>query len=396
MKENKKILIILIIIITIILISLIYRYGLGREDNAAENNLITVEEVLNTTYEISGRKLEFEDGSYSYSFYQGKGSQSNEPNAEAIVRMDKEKIFWGDLNGDEIRDVVVATYTNLGGTGIYVDLVVFLNEDGKPSFFDNIDLGDRAKIKSVDINNGNININLITHGPDDPMCCPTLETSKQYYLYQGQLVEKNVLDDKSDTHNDDLSDSVDVYKKMSDNDYIRDLILDFYSEGTDIYQEIRSDDWDSYHNKEYNYYISYPSIATTSLKINNNSNTHESQSLLIDLPIRNDGRIFLSITFPNNMGGPCGPTGKSEGMRSTNDVIQLNGRFVISSGFIIKSDIEPYTKYMNTCTEKYANYLISYGIEFSSEPSEEDIDLANELLIKMISSFYLDDGRFRG
>ncbi len=50
-------------------------------------------------------------------------------------------------------------------------------------------LGDRAQINSVTIENNEIVVDMITHGPDDPMCCPTQQTVQTYTLEGDQLVE---------------------------------------------------------------------------------------------------------------------------------------------------------------------------------------------------------------
>ena len=51
-----------------------------------------------------------------------------------------------------------------------------------------IQLGDRVQIKSLHIENGEIVVDMLTQGPDDPMCCPTQYVSKRYVLESGELV----------------------------------------------------------------------------------------------------------------------------------------------------------------------------------------------------------------
>jgi hypothetical protein len=48
-------------------------------------------------------------------------------------------------------------------------------------------LGDRAVINSVDISSGVIHLDLIAHGPTDPMCCPSLPQKQNYWLIGDQL-----------------------------------------------------------------------------------------------------------------------------------------------------------------------------------------------------------------
>jgi heat shock protein HslJ len=52
-------------------------------------------------------------------------------------------------------------------------------------------LGDRAKIRSLAIQDGQIALEMVTHGPDDPMCCPTQIVRNTYALEGDELVEKS-------------------------------------------------------------------------------------------------------------------------------------------------------------------------------------------------------------
>jgi hypothetical protein len=43
--------------------------------------------------------------------------------------------------------------------------------------------------KSVLIESGEITVDMVTHGPDDPMCCPTVEATQKYKLQGDTLVQ---------------------------------------------------------------------------------------------------------------------------------------------------------------------------------------------------------------
>jgi hypothetical protein len=49
-------------------------------------------------------------------------------------------------------------------------------------------LGDRAQINSLSIRDGEIVVDMITQGPNDPMCCPTLRVVETYELRGNELV----------------------------------------------------------------------------------------------------------------------------------------------------------------------------------------------------------------
>ena len=88
----------------------------------------------------------------------------------------------GDLNGDGIADAAVLLAINTGGTGRFVQLAAVTNEAGEPVQKATSFLGDRVQIKSVSILDGRIKITMITHGAQDPLCCPSLEAQVEYRL----------------------------------------------------------------------------------------------------------------------------------------------------------------------------------------------------------------------
>jgi hypothetical protein len=49
-------------------------------------------------------------------------------------------------------------------------------------------LGDRVKVNSVRIEENLIVVDMVTHGPNDPMCCPTQQVVQRYALEGNELV----------------------------------------------------------------------------------------------------------------------------------------------------------------------------------------------------------------
>lgn len=47
---------------------------------------------------------------------------------------------------------------------------------------------DRPQLNTLSIENGEIFVDAVIHGTDDPMCCPTLKTTRHYRFADGQLV----------------------------------------------------------------------------------------------------------------------------------------------------------------------------------------------------------------
>jgi len=77
----------------------------------------------------------------------------------------------------------------MGGSGTFIDLATVLNQDGAPKHVATVNLGDRVQVKSIAIEPGVISLEMVTHGPDDPMCCPSQNVTEKYKLQGDQLVK---------------------------------------------------------------------------------------------------------------------------------------------------------------------------------------------------------------
>lgn len=100
-----------------------------------------------------------------------------------------EPYAFGDLNGDGVDDAVVLLVENSGGSGVFVYLAAVLNRDGEPENVDTQLLGDRAQIQSLTVSDGQISVTMVTHGPNDPFCCPTQEVEQIYELQEDKLLQ---------------------------------------------------------------------------------------------------------------------------------------------------------------------------------------------------------------
>ena len=89
---------------------------------------------------------------------------------------------FGDLNGDGVEDAVVILSANAGGSGSLVTLEAVINDGGAPRQVATASLGDRTRVRSVVIEAGEITVDMVTHGPGDALCCPTMETTQKYRL----------------------------------------------------------------------------------------------------------------------------------------------------------------------------------------------------------------------
>ena len=57
-----------------------------------------------------------------------------------------------------------------------------LNEGGQPQHVASAHLGDRVRIEALTIQDGQIVVQLIGHGPDDPLCCPSQRVTRVFRL----------------------------------------------------------------------------------------------------------------------------------------------------------------------------------------------------------------------
>ena len=105
---------------------------------------------------------------------------------ETVVTI-TEFIAHGQLNGQDAAAVVLVT--DPGGSGTFYDLAVVVEQDGAPVNVATTLLGDRVQVKAVSVVGNEIIVEMVTHGPDDPMCCPTQDVVQTYALEGQELVK---------------------------------------------------------------------------------------------------------------------------------------------------------------------------------------------------------------
>jgi heat shock protein HslJ len=153
----------------------------------------------NLTYSgiFEDQPITLTDGS---AHYEDGGSKL--PNVSMVDHL----IPAGDLNGDGAEDAVVLLVDNTTGSGDFVYLVPVLNVWDETTPLEALMLGDRIPVKSLVIEGGQVNAELIAPGPGDPACCPTWNARKVYGLENDRLVERSS-EDYSKVSVDDLNDT---------------------------------------------------------------------------------------------------------------------------------------------------------------------------------------------
>jgi hypothetical protein len=137
---------------------------------------LSAEQVRNATYRLefldqNDVSVQLVDGAY----------QSTEPNNPMYIHM-LDQIAIGDLNGDGLADAAAIVGENYGGSGVFVSLVVYLNQNGAPVQAAAAGIDDRPNIHAVRIEGGQIILEGAIHGFDDPGCCPSLAIIRTYRL----------------------------------------------------------------------------------------------------------------------------------------------------------------------------------------------------------------------
>jgi hypothetical protein len=134
-------------------------------------------------------------------------------------KIQKDSIVFGDLNNDDIEDVVYVAVSWGGGTGFFRDLVIVLNENGNIGYSSSSYLGDRPEIKSIVIQSGIIVV--------DIQEWQGLQYTAKYRLSKGELDREEI---------------------------------------TEINKLVPTDetaDWQTYRNEEYGFEFKYPEKLDT-------------------------------------------------------------------------------------------------------------------------------------
>jgi len=146
---------------------------------------LTLEALKNAEYQSewpADGVAKLTDGEYEEEIVPGAASK-------LIIVFYRDMYAFGDLDGDGVEDAAVVLATSGGGSGTFISLEAVINDKGTPNHVATAFLGDRVEVKSVAIESGKITVDMVTHGPDDPMCCPTIEATQKYRLQGDKLVQ---------------------------------------------------------------------------------------------------------------------------------------------------------------------------------------------------------------
>lgn len=109
--------------------------------------------------------------------------------ARPAVGLVDDFLLQGDLDADGKKELVVMLWQSAGGTGSNVYVAVMKPENGAYVNISTALLGDRVKLRDGRIDSGNIVLDVLQPGADDPMCCPTELAERTWSMDDGQLEE---------------------------------------------------------------------------------------------------------------------------------------------------------------------------------------------------------------
>lgn len=93
-----------------------------------------------------------------------------------------------EMDGDGIDDAAVLLAESSGGSGVFTFLAVVACRDGRAVNVATIVLGDRVMIRTIAGKDGAIVAEMVSTGPGEPLCCPTLKVRNTYRLQDGKLL----------------------------------------------------------------------------------------------------------------------------------------------------------------------------------------------------------------
>lgn len=98
----------------------------------------------------------------------------------------------GDLDGDGAADAVAFLTVSAGGSGLFHYVVPMLGRapaavQGRVTL-----LGDRVQLLALSLDARALTVELLTQGPEDPLCCPTVQVKRVYRLLGDSLAARTV------------------------------------------------------------------------------------------------------------------------------------------------------------------------------------------------------------
>jgi heat shock protein HslJ len=93
----------------------------------------------------------------------------------------------GDLTGDGIEEAAVLLASNFGGSGVFLHVAIVGQQGSGLRNLDTRFVGDRIQVRDLRIESGQVVLDVVRAGPNDPSCCPTEVVSLRMRMTGGHL-----------------------------------------------------------------------------------------------------------------------------------------------------------------------------------------------------------------
>jgi hypothetical protein len=138
---------------------------------------LSMDALKNLTYKIDDDSITLQEGMREFI---PDAEQGMHEKTIAVYLTDH---AFGDLDGDGSIDAIAVLQKSDGGSGIYYYLAPVFNDKGTGKQYGKVYvLGDRLQFRSVSIHDGKVTVELMMHGPNDGLCCPTQFRTLEFIL----------------------------------------------------------------------------------------------------------------------------------------------------------------------------------------------------------------------
>jgi hypothetical protein len=141
-----------------------------------------VQQIRNSQYQLG-----LPDSLQVVQLTEGNFEQGTSGSTDFISVFVTDFVARGDLNGDNEDEIAALISENYGGTGTFVFLAIYSDIDGSLTFQTSKLIDDRPQLNALSIEDNEIFLGAIIHGFEDPMCCPTMRTTRHFRFVDGQL-----------------------------------------------------------------------------------------------------------------------------------------------------------------------------------------------------------------
>ena len=134
-------------------------------------------ELKNMSYAgINEDTVTLKDGRWEEKpFTEGSASRS-------VIGLVSDFRLTGDLDGDGVNEVIVLLWESSGGSGTFIYVAAAGKRDGKPVNLGTAFIGDRVELRSGQIQDKMLRLDVVQQGPGDAGCCPSQNASRHWSL----------------------------------------------------------------------------------------------------------------------------------------------------------------------------------------------------------------------